>query len=604
MATLPFIGRTRELEFLEKRVVQAPGLGWNASATAVIGEKGSGRKKLVSQFWRKVQRKRHPFFRFLVTQEWMQSPDFLRKLADQVDSNAPQWLGLLQPEENLSGEAGDAFLADQGLGPFLVKVSETIREKEKVPIFIFFIQDYDQWSVELREEFRHQVISSCFQCGEFLSWRLFITRTPWEEEEKKSDPVLNEFGGTYRDIRLTGLNRDEVNKLLIRLKLTPSDFPDIMEETKGMPGAVETYLGDVLPQSIADPELVELGRGLLNGLDKEKTAWALAAAQLNDIQPDSLEILFPGQGQKAYSFLQEKNRSLILVPQGKHCVMHREQRSALEEFSRISRDIPLPDTEKLARVNRICRQIPTQELRDRLRYLGIFQYFNPEVVKTIYKDQQWDFEQLSKDYPGFFEIEEGTWQMSASLRPLIADLLKFHPLDSSSEIRNRISQFWAKEEIRLKALLSEADKDVESYQKASKKADSELQAILSKQKRAAHGSGRGDSSQRGRRIFLAILLEIMGIVILYFTILFNNELSLSSLLLGGLCIFLGLFLPHSQKHALVQGAGGMGANRADLPHQQLSLDLLKNRRQAFQRNHQIAREKHSLIQRKLNQPFI
>lgn len=600
MASQYFIGREKELEMVEKHLLHRSSSRAHFQFALVWGPEGIGKSAFLNQFSGYLQEEGLPVVSFHIGGSTSHDSGFafFRDLIGSARTNMgdmePMIIALNAPERALNADRGETVSVERHWADTLLSVIENpenlasgINLIQDLRL-IFIVDDYPEIPSSIKSSFTHFLnrISESILPTQVIS--LIIS----------SESNLIEIPGTFNNweslvnsavqIRLEPLNAEETLRLLEAYDFDPNVAHQYFQETRGYPSLLHTLIQTRKSQSGNTQELIDRGHRILSQFNEVEKRWMKWAALLKVCNDETIAMMCsPGESQECMNWVRSRYPKLF----GKHpngYSLDRETRLAISLV--VEQEQPKLFEEcmvKLKQYTMICHTIPEKDHRAYLSLLAEFSHFTPELLRRVFANTADPMLAFLENKPVYFRHTGETWRLASNARASINAYNALLSLEDRSRIRAKIASAWAEKQADLRIQQQVAEKSLKEMEEKSAslgvsvdKIDKELNSLKKTIKgppsRHAHQHTVTRSRQsRSGGVFTSLLIQTMGVVFLYVSILSSEQISFTYLALSVFCIAGGFILNQGSHSITVQEAAEVGFSQTNSGETEKLIDQLE-----------------------------
>lgn len=403
----------------------------------------------------------------------------------------------------------------------------------------------------------------------------------------------SQLGEGYTQLTVPPFTLEEV-KAWLKDQDEPTELAeDLYEISGGLPGRLTEDL-----ISLRDEESQQKWSNqvheTLNGKSGDQRRIICRACYLEECSRDSLCAFYPPEeAREAFNWLFNQR----IVPFSRHGESIRVD----PRFARILRNwlkeedptLDIQSRERAKAYNSIIKLIPRHGDREMLAELAPFEFFNAELIHKVFpldRDKLLDF--IAR-HPAYFQQGTHNWRMGDQYREAARLYAGLHASPKDREITQAIELAWqercesARREIaKGKKRITGQKKSLEDLQeelkKVSQSVKTEKKGLEDIRKRRFEGLQRHPVTSKGAGI--AVLLQLGGILLLYFSILFFQRSVFIPAGAGIACIFAGLLIQGQKSAAAPTQKRHHVPSEQDMQKAEKNLHFLELKRNQLQAN--------------------
>ena len=614
-----FIGRAKELERLE-RVTLKPGLAVRRPRLAHIwGPEGCGKTALLKKFISLLPEESQAVISFHSSFEALNSVDdaeFYEQLFASGQSNVGDlvpWLVQLKADSNSVSASGADSLDTHWSNRFTDTLHRMLQESVINPrdLYIFFaVDNIAALPLQLRTGFCSFIDRICNS----LQSDIHISVLTTGDVTLQHIPDLSHFWSTSiteaEQIELANLTRDETFRLLESHDLDANLISKIYNQSAGNPGQIMATLQDQNLQSQNFEESFNRGKNLMYQFNNFQRRWIQWAAIMRHCNEESISMITEGREvtecinwiRNNYpGYFDREGNDYILRPDFRRAILAYVQRTDPRLYSEIN--------EIVQRLTGVRHVIPNSEHRNLLSQLGELHYFDFDLLKKLFSEETYrSMLKLIENKPVFFRQELESYRLASNIRTAISIYNQLRKNPDRDKFRHRVRTLWEERQRQLHQQLDVAEKDLHEFEERNRslsqsigKIETELQRLRRSQQQL-HMPAPVQISVQSKRssLFGAMMLQLTGIVLLYVNTLILDTMSISYLLLSGICLAIGVALGARQSSGRVMATphGSMQVAKSehyDTVIRNLEVDLVNLMHQKEQAQHRIERDKLNIL---------
>ena len=595
MEEFHFIGRTRILEDLQEELGK-PGNAVDAHRLmAIYGAPGVGKTAVIDELWRTLDNSAQPHL-------WLRISD-LKNVSSGAKAREAFTKGLLanrdehkRTVQTFAREAGRVALSEFGGGveeetevaaeePSSGNIAEidfstrVARASEKTRIWVQLLEDYfifnnlagldggflqnpritmvlddlDRAPQEFVRWVTKEFMPLLFYESQRKDLRLIVTGSDEQMLKKIKLPI----GERPVEMTIEPFTLGEIQGMLELRGLSPDKDLAVYNKTRGLPAEVAKEIQAMVSQK-HESELSTVVSKVFRGKEPEQQLWMIQAAYLPFVSEESL-MLFHKQSDagRVASFIL-KNTYLIdeTLSRGGSYMIDYYAAFLREHFQRKEPEKHLEFTGKAATFKAICERIPREDSRRWLSKLSICEYVNEDLLKQLFPGDFRRAKNMLERDRDYFVKTKFNLKLSARVHDDMASYREILGMDSDSEIRARLSEIWKITEEKVQDEITNLQNSIEQEKKKLERTNQDL-GKLQKQmagiaekaekwrKRRKPKRNLDGNVDKGSRLMSAVICEIVGILIMYFSVLFQGPHTIPLSALALMLMVYGLFMPYA-----------------------------------------------------------
>ena len=349
----------------------------------------------------------------------------------------------------------------------------------------------------------------------------------------------------------------ETDAFLKMYEVDPSLFAEVQMETAGFPARLVEYCKSYQPEDPEESELLKSAEILLKNLSQEQQEWVKIAALLSECTEESLGLfLSKDQRDRALKWMKVSPSTWIERGGDKIRIAQNEKKS-LEVFQKKENPGKLKKRSKrVHQYESVIRVIPKLEHRKYLSVLAEFESFDRGVLSHVFGAALAEkFLKLVEDKTVFFTVQGSRTRLSQNTHIMMQLYNKMFPVEGLQALRTKVLAYWAvcqkemeaeilsstekidgNENIRddVRTGISQMDQQIESLSQSLVRMDKERKSMIVEVKRSGLG-------------YVSIIMQILGIICLYFAVLYRDEFMVPVLIFACVLITLGFAISLKRK---------------------------------------------------------
>ena len=525
----------------------------------IVGPDGSGRRTLIKRVWDEISTTEVP--RVLFTINPTDSEDVAERILDDSQTNRSYLDDALEQINNeIAGQAKRLEQAGRPLPPEarLTLLTDLIEQhlvedphNNRNLQLLFALPQVLTLPQNLKDALARQLPRG----NQTVDCRVLVTTAPGSPAAELSK--LFPERTPVDEVKLTPLEPEDIETWL-RTKQVPMEFStEIYQRSGGLPGKLAATVEMVMRER-QERLLMIMAEEAIEGASEEEAKWLCAATLLPEINQRTLRIvLSEEQASATMQILHRcdwpesgwKGTCFVAGPQVREALCKYMQAHFPKEFHDAS-----GPAEQFARIH---AAIPSDAHRDALVRLGIFNFCNEELLREVLPDMAGEVMQVVKSAPGYFESSGSNFKLRPEVRQAIEAYMKLASITIPEEDRAKIAQAWenrrgkimekmaaSEDKIRregtalegiqtqIKQMAGGIDKELDKLNKLRRK--SQMKRDPDEQSKHHEGGG-------GIQIW-RLGLQVAGVIIIYFSLMFFSKTSLIYIAAGFALIFIGLFM--------------------------------------------------------------
>ena len=556
-----FIGRTKELERLEHFTLR-PGQAVHRPRLAHIwGTEGSGKSSLVQKFISLLPEESVPVISFCPSAEDLTSTNeitFYNEMFASAETNIGDllpWIEQLkntfyQPEEGAQ-QSLDYFWAQRFLSTVDTMAKESIMDLKGLCL-VFAMDDIARLPLNLRIGFCSFINRICETLDPAYPLSVITTGT----SDLNAIPDIPSFWqhsiAEGLRIHLENLTREETFSLLESKDLDSNLISKIYNQTQGNPGQIMLTLEDQNLQSINFEECYTRGKNMMyqfNNFQKRWIQWAAIIRQCND---ETVSMITEGQEIVECMNWVRKNYPVVFEREGTDYVLKSDYRRAILAYvQRNEPELFREINEIVLKLTGVKHTVPNFQHRHLLSKLADLNYFDLNLLKKVFDEETYRaMLSLIESKPIFFRQELDSYRLASNIRATIAIYNSLHKNTERDKFLYRVNTLWNEKQKLINEQLIKSEKTLHEFEERNRsltqslgKVEEEIKNLKNSKKQVVQTiSASHVQPQKRFSIVGAVTLQATGIAILYVNTLVMDRMSLSYLLLSGICIVGGIIL--------------------------------------------------------------
>jgi|GEM_PF-3141174 hypothetical protein len=594
----------------------------------VCGPSRSGRRTFLSRLWKELAPGEIPrvFFTLAPTQEGSLArqlldsaktnrsylEEALKKIADALEGQAKRLeeAGRPLPEEALLTLWSELVVQN------LVEDPSCNRGLQLI-VALPNLMDFDPVR-------RAAVAREMPRAGTGTDSRILVTTLPGTPAELLT--ALFPERGTPLEVTLPPLDIGEVEDWLAHKGLPVELTTEVYAASGGYAGKLEAAAVTVARER-QERQLLFTAEKALEGLAENERRLVCQAALLPEVDAFSVKALMEDAdaalvmailARVEWSGCEWKGKSFVLSPAMRQAITRYFETRHVADYRKAQ---PLAD-----QFAKIHAAIPLSQDRETLARLCLFNYFNEPLLKTVAPDLAAEAMRLARS-GAYCESSGSNFRLKAEVRQLVENYMKLVRLGAPQEDRARITAAWeerrraimdgiARSEAKIKKDEGNLDTIRTQIRQMSGPIDKELDRIESIRRKARRQSQRQEKNANDAPAQGILIgrwaMQILGVVIIYVSILLSSKSSIVyvglgiALIIGGLFVKGGLLTTTAR-----ETAPSVPIPEADIQQHEKNLRFLNIKRQQLETRQNalaagIARERTLLreFDRELREPYI
>ena len=551
-----FVSRESQLKklghFLASLQASPPG-----HSVMVFGPTGVGKSTLLKQMKRSFRESTIPivilsYGRGVAAENYA---DFMSELARGVQSEWPGLSPFVDAFSNLEFRNAEAEPSEI-IADFLGKVDEHFLQSEQQEIhpeladlqILFIVEDLDLLGAS-EIEFLGRMKNALKGYAQFSSRYHFIFTG--NEKSTTLELVRNilKDDAVVEEILLAPFSRPESEVILTGYGVDPEKFADIHNQTGGLPARLVEYGENYKPKDPLEAKQLEMAEEILRPLANEQREWIKIAALLPICDEENLG-LFLSKEQKVRAMQWIKMVPLSCVEvKGDYVQIGEKEKNMLQLFQQ--KEHPGKFRKRLKKVHQlesVKRVVPKYEHRFLLSVLAEFNHFDREVLSYVFGDKAADqYMNLVETKTVFFSVQSSRIRLSQNAKIMMQLYKQLYPVKDLPSIKQKVSSFWATKTESLNRELEEIEEKISGNESIRGDVKTGISQLDSKITSLAHTLSIMDKERKTMIVkvkrspvgYLSIILQVLGIVCLYFAVLYQDEFLMPVLVVAGLLITVG-----------------------------------------------------------------
>ncbi|MFW5883726.1 MAG: hypothetical protein ACOCVG_05095, partial [Verrucomicrobiota bacterium] len=419
---------------------------------------------------------------------------------------------------------------------------------QNIPRTVFVFDDFDlappsivRW---LFDYFLDR-LSSTVACNEFR----FLMASCLSPEEVPS--LLEGFRGNgipWVSLALKPANIDEIAQALKNFGLPETLALEVHKRSEGMPAKLRDTLIELQEREgrFFSNTIV---KQLVSDKSPQECKWLVWAAHIGEVSEETLRVFGCGAGEAARAFeWLRANCTMTMRADRNSRYLDEVASEGLLEWHR--KEDPEGFEDANARANRfksVAAVIPERKEREHLALLNPIAYFSRSLLRELPGVPAESLDRLLDYKKGYFFETRQNYHMEHDVAQAVKTYCELIPPENAKAVEQYASEAWNR---KLKEL-NERREQLENEKKAANEDLARLKAEYSElvahepktRPAAAPRPSLPRMGKKTRRLLVAVMLEIVGIFILYLSILFYTTATLPLSLLALIMIIAGIFWP-------------------------------------------------------------
>ncbi|PIP59261.1 MAG: hypothetical protein CO175_05690 [Verrucomicrobia bacterium CG_4_9_14_3_um_filter_43_20] len=573
MSDAPLINREVELDKLLNGLTQKDD---RIGLFSIAGQTGIGKTTLVRQLWSLLKEIDTPFvwlspkgigkewfekWPLLLTQAIQVNRDELVSLKEMINSKLESiYEGTGEGEATTYPFDYQGFSSQASLDQCqkwvrllikgIYKAYDDYEEKRGQELrVIFVLDDYDDFSPEYRKFFHYSIVKAFEELDPDLDVRYIISG---KKAFKGSAEIQEDWPALFSHLSEVALEVFTKRDILsyLNFREIPGKFLDpVYEACKGIPGQLEAAIEKVvgIPKNDATKGAEGIGT-LFEGKTEVQKKWLLWAGYLKRVTVEGLQLFrAPEEVLEAFSWLREQEELSSTGIAGGFEVAEPVCEGIVNwHLSSTLKDKYQDYAHRVAVYDEVLRIIPQLESRERLADLSHFNHFNMDLVRIIFSKQEKELTRfIERDNDQYLMKKRFTMVIKPEFNDAIKTYLDLFPHKQRKDLFAKIGNLWKAKSEDLKKRLDEADEKLKKSNKEREKNEQEIAACVTDIKKqealirhyeggikAAKETLAGVMKPKGSPSAYIFLMVAMGVLLLYFGVIFAENVSVISVALG------------------------------------------------------------------------
>jgi len=401
------------------------------------------------------------------------------------------------------------------------------------------------------------------------------------------------------EVSLPALTIDEVEQWA-QAKQFPHEFvPELYQRCGGLPGRLDMTAQEVKLEQ-QERVLIIQAEELLAQFNQNEREWVCMAAMLPEINVETLQaVLTDDQASMTMLALRQSNwpdgtwreRTLCLGEQTRVALIKYLERKYVKSFRKI-----IPVAEQLGAIH---KAIPSGEHREILARLTAFNYFNNDLLREVMGPLADQAIEVVSAHQGYFENSGSNMRMRQDIRHAAENYIKLIKYEIPDAEKRKISAAWDQKRDQILAAMANSEEKIKAESDALETIHSQIKRLSGEidnesvnlnrlRRRARQKQEAPPSGSSSKNPVWQIVMQALGFVILYISILLSSRASLFYAAVGIGLMFGGLFIKGGMlAHATV--TPDMTASPSDgLDKHERNLHFLNLKRGQLQTRHNLA----------------
>ncbi|MEM7674284.1 MAG: ATP-binding protein [Verrucomicrobiota bacterium] len=597
MEEFQFIGRTRILEDLQEELGKPGNAVDSHRMLFIYGDPGVGKTAVLDELWRTLDSSAQPHLWLRISKVW------------DVDSGARAreafTKGILANRDEhkktvstFAREAGRVALSeiesdgfdDQDHSSFEEEFSSSLvpdedfsvraaRASERTRIWVQLLEDYfvfnnlagsngsflqnpritividdiDKATPTLVRWITKEFMPLLFYESQRKDLRLIVTSS----DEAKLKTIKFPVGERPVESRIEPFTLGEIQGMLERRGLSIDKDLAVYNKTRGFPSDVAKEIQAMVSQR-HESELSTVVAKIFRGKEPEQQRWMIHAAYCPFISPESMMLFYKESDAPRVAAAVLKNAQFIdekMSRGGYHMADY------YAEFLREYNERHNPEDhqallKKAEKFESICSRIPREDSRNWLSRLSVSSFINEDLAKQLFPQDFRKIKQILERDRDYFIKTKFNLKLSPTAADDISTYRGLLSIDDGAEIRERLASIWSRTEEKVQDEITNLQNSIEQEKKKLErtlqdagKLKRQIEAIREKadkwRKRKKPRTEIPDDVQQGSRLASAVFCEIIGIVIMYFSVLSQSTYTMPLSAVALALMIYGLFMPYS-----------------------------------------------------------
>jgi len=382
------------------------------------------------------------------------------------------------------------------------------------------------------------------------------------EKSNCRDRIQQIFAGEadIEDIPVPPFTQPETEILLKQYGVDANNISEIQQETGGLPSKLVEYCLHYKPADATETQKMHIAEDILKSLGREQEEWLKISALLVQCDEESLGLfLSEDQRTRAIKWLRIGYLDCIEIQNGGIQIREKERESLIAYQKR---ENPGKLSKRLMRVQHlesVKRVVPKLEHRKLLSLLAEFDFFDRGVLIHVFGEKTAELLlNLVDSKTVFFSVFESNIRLSQNAKIMMRLYNQLFPVKELAVIRAKVKAYWAKRMQDMQSDIAEAEERVagnETIREDVKNGIAQLDNQIAQMGQQLAQADRDRKSmivqlRRSHMSYLSIILQLLGIIMLYVAVLYREDFMIELLIVAGALITLGFIISFRRQGTL------------------------------------------------------
>ncbi|MGB0371502.1 MAG: ATP-binding protein [Opitutales bacterium] len=598
MEEFQFIGRTRILEDLQEELGKPGNAVDSHRLMFLYGDPGVGKTAVLDELWRMLDNSAQPHLWLRVSK--------IQEVGSGARAREAFTKGLMANRDEhkrmvstFAREAGRVALSDFGVdsledGSLAEEEDEqshsriaddedfsvrSARASEKTRIWVQLLEDYFVFNNlagtdgsflqnpritivlddvdKAKDEFLRWVTKEFMPLLFYESQRKDLRLIVTASDEAKLKSIKFPIGERPVEQRIEPFTLGEIQGMLERRGLSIDKDLVVHNKTRGLPSKVAQEIQTMVTQK-HESELSTVVAKIFRGKEPEQQKWMIQAAYCPFISAESMMMFHSPNDAPRVAAAVLKNSQFVdetLSRGGYHMADY--YANFLQEYhQRNDAKLHQEYLNKAERFKAICARIPREDSRQWLSKLSICEYMNEDLAKQLFPEDFRKVKQVLERDRDFFVNTKFNLRLTARTKEDISAYRELLSIEEGGETRDKLKVIWGRTEEKvqdditnLQNSIEQEKKKLERTRQDSAKLKKQIEAVHEKaekwRKRRNNKRNLPENVDKGSRLASAVICEIIGIIIMYFSVLFQGPYTIPLSAVALALMVYGLFMPYS-----------------------------------------------------------
>lgn len=415
---------------------------------------------------------------------------------------------------------------------------------KKQTIIVFILDDYDQFTEEQKTFLKQNIVDAFNELDNTLDVRYILTTSSPISTNNDLIQYWDFLQNSYIETELKPLSKKQIFPYL-GLRQVPSEYNEtIFNESAGIPSRLENAINKYA--KIKTRNALNQWDNLFSQISEKQKKWLIWAAHLKKITIEGLELFkSPNEIMEAMEWLEKRPELENKANPDGFTLSQNAINHIINWYKNSNWKNDYKDIEGLvATYHSVVKTIPIQEHREHLCLLSIFNFFQIDLISTL-------FNQKSRGLIRFIEqdtqyLHKGNYRLN--IKPEIKNAINLYtqlfPHKLPKDLQARITSLWKAKEADIKTRASSIIKQIEELKKKCEHLDNDTHVINTELRKydliiedlhqnIKHTSNTNSPlTLKNAPQAIIFLMEGIGLLLIYYGILFQETPSILPVLIG------------------------------------------------------------------------